>query len=31
VLRSARLASAVAKCRKTNAFYHPVSVNGNIV
>jgi hypothetical protein len=31
VLRSARLANEVAKCRKTNMVYHPVSANGNIV
>jgi hypothetical protein len=31
MLRSARLANAVAKYRKTSMFYHPVSVNGSIV
>jgi hypothetical protein len=31
VLRSARLANEVAKCRKTDMFYHPISANGNIV
>jgi hypothetical protein len=31
VLCSARLANEVAKCRKTNMVYHPVSANGNIV
>jgi hypothetical protein len=31
VLRRVRLANEMAKCRKTNMFYHPVSANGNIV